>query len=37
VKKLALKSLERREDKQLSKLALELDNLNGKMHSHFDL
>lgn len=36
VKELALESLERREDKQLSKLALELDNPNGKMHSHFD-
>lgn len=36
VKELALESLERREYEQLSKLALELDNPNGKIHSHFD-
>ena len=31
-----MESLERREDKQLSQIALELDQPNVKTYSHFD-
>ena len=37
VKELALESIERREDKKLSELALELDQPNVKTHSHSDV
>jgi hypothetical protein len=37
VKELALESLERREDKKLSELALELDKPDVKTHNHFDV
>ena len=36
VKELAIESLERREDKQLSQIASELDQPNVKTYSHFD-
>ena len=36
VKELALEALDRREDKKLSELALELDKSNVKTHDHSD-
>ncbi len=37
VKELALESLERREDKKLTELALELDRPNVKTHNHSEV
>jgi metal-responsive CopG/Arc/MetJ family transcriptional regulator len=36
VKELAIESLEKREDKQLSQIASELDQPNVKTYNHFD-